>query len=102
MDLSPELAAELNELPEVEAASGVRLGFVEIEGETQTVYGVDPTRMGDIVDVDVITGSIETLGVGDLAVHDEFADSQGWSIGDTVEVLFAETGRQPLDHRGHL
>ncbi len=94
--LSPELAAGLNEMPEVDAASGVRLGFAEIEGETQTVYGVDPMRMGDIVDVGVIAGSIETLGVGDVAVHDEFADSQGWSLGVMVEVLFAETGRQQL------
>ena len=32
--LSPALAAELNELPEVEAASGVRLGLAEVEGRT--------------------------------------------------------------------
>ena len=94
--LSPELAAELNERPEVEAASGVRLGFAEIEGETQTVFGVDQSNMSDIFDVGVISGSIESMGVDDIAVHDELAESRLWSIGDTVDVLFADTGRREL------
>ncbi len=32
--LSPDLAVRLNELPEVEAASGVRVGFAEIDGRS--------------------------------------------------------------------
>ncbi|MGI9598360.1 MAG: ABC transporter permease [Acidimicrobiales bacterium] len=94
--LSPELARELNERPEVEAASGVRLGFAEIEGEAQTIFGVDPATMGSIVDVGVLSGSIEVMGPGDIAVHDGYAEDQGWSVGDTVDVVFAETGRQQL------
>jgi len=94
--LSPELAQRLNELPEVEAASGVRLGFGEIEGEARTIYGVDPATIGDIVDVGVLSGAVEELGVGDIAVHDVFAEEQGWALGDTIEVLFAETGLQQL------
>jgi putative ABC transport system permease protein len=94
--LSPELAARLNAEPTVEAASGVRLGFVEIAGEAQTLYGVDPTTIEDIVDVGVLSGSVQSLGPNDIAVHDEFAADQGWSMGDTIEVLFAETGRREM------
>lgn len=92
--LSPELAAELNELPEVEAASGVRLGFAEVDGESTALFGIDPATMGDIVDVGVLEGSVESLDENDLAVHDEYAAEQGWSVGDTVPVRFAETGTQ--------
>jgi putative ABC transport system permease protein len=94
--LSPELAARLNEQPEVEAASGVRLGFAEIDGEAQFVYGVDPLTMGEIIDVGILSGSTESLGPDDIAVHQEFADERGWSLGDSIEVLFAETGVQQM------
>ena len=94
--LSPDLAARLNERPEVEAASGVRLGYAEIDGETQTLFGVDPATMGAIVDVGVTAGSIEEMGTDNIAVHQDLAQDRGWSIGDDVEVLFAETGSQTL------
>ncbi len=94
--LSPELATRLNEVPEVEAASGVRLGFADIDGEAQTVYGIDAQTSGRIVDVGVVAGSTESMGVDDLAVFDEYAAEQGWSLGDTVEVVFAETGAQEM------
>jgi putative ABC transport system permease protein len=94
--LSPELASRLNAEPAVEAASGVRLGFVEIAGEAQTLYSADPATIEGIVDVGVLSGSIQSLGPNDIAVHDDFAADQGWSMGDTVEVLFAETGRREM------
>jgi len=90
--LSPELAARLNEQPEVEAASGIRLGFAEIDGEPQILYGGDPSTIGRIIDVGVLSGSIESLGPDDIAVFDEFAAERDWSIGDQIDVLFAETG----------
>ena len=90
--LSPELSARLNDQPEVEAASGVRIGFAEIDGDAHTVYGVDPSTMGRIIDVGVLSGSIESLGPDDIAVFDEFAAERDWSMGDQIDVLFAETG----------
>ncbi len=95
--LSPELATRLNELPEVEAASGVRLGFAELDGEPQILYGIDPATMGSIVDVGVIAGSVEAMGVDDIAVHEEYAADQGLEIGDTIEMTFAQTGLQSLN-----
>lgn len=95
--LSPELAAELNELPDVEAASGVRLGFAEVDGEPAILFGIDPATMGDIVDVGVLEGSVESLDENDLAVHEEYAADQGWSVGDTVPVRFAETGARTFE-----
>ena len=94
--LSPELATRLNELPEVEAASGIRLGFAEVDGEAQTVYGIDPQTADRIVDTGVVSGSTESMGVDDVAVFDEYAADHGWSLGDTVEMVFAETGPRPM------
>ena len=97
MGSAPSCRGRLNDLPEVDAASGVRLGFAEIDGDTETVFGVDPATMGRIVDVGVQQGDIPRLGATDLAVHNDFAADRGWSIGDTVNLRFAETGTQPFD-----
>jgi len=95
--LSPELARQLNELPEVAAASGVRLGFAEIDGQSETLLGVDPATMGDIVDVGVLEGDVATLDENDLAVHEEVAADHGWRVGDGVAVRFADTGTQQFE-----
>ena len=95
--ISPELSLRLNELPEVRAASGVRLGFAEIDGTTRTLFGVDPATMGDIVDVGVLTGSVASLDANDLAVHEDFAEDRGWVMGDKVEVKFPATGIQEFE-----
>jgi putative ABC transport system permease protein len=94
--LSPDLAVRLNQLPEVEAASGVRVGFAEIDGEAQTLFGIDPATMGSIVDVGVLNGRVEDLGVDDIAVHEDYAADQGWGLGDTIDVTFAQTGVKSL------
>lgn len=94
--LSPDLAARLNQLPEVEAASGVRFGYAEVDGSTHTIFGVDPTTFGQIVDIGVSQGSFGELREHQLAVEHDFADERGWKLGDTVNVRFAGTGVQPL------
>ncbi|MCB0997127.1 MAG: ABC transporter permease [Acidimicrobiales bacterium] len=92
--LSPELAERLNGLPEVAAASGVRVGYAEVAGSTDVLYGIDGRHMGEIVDVGVVTGRIEDLGPTDLAVYEKKAEDEGWTIGSTVTVRFAEVGER--------
>ena len=95
--LSPALADELNERPEVEAASGVRVGFAEIDGEAELFYGIDPSTMGGIIDVGVVEGDIAGLDENDLAVHTDRAADEGWELGDTVAMRFPETGTQEFE-----
>ena len=56
-----------------------------------------PATMGDIVDVGVLEGSVESLDENDLAVFEEYAAEHDWTIGDTVPMRFAETGTQLFD-----
>ncbi|MDH4148760.1 MAG: ABC transporter permease, partial [Acidimicrobiia bacterium] len=92
--LSPELSDELAALPEVEAASGIRIAPVEVDGAARSITSVDPDTIGRIVDVGVSAGRVEDLGVSQLAVYDRFAEERGWQLGDTVELGFADTGTQ--------
>lgn len=94
--LSPDLADQLNEVPEVQAATGIRLGFGRIDGFGNAILGVDPATAFEIVDVGVIAGDPQNLDVDGIAVHDEQAREQGLSVGDPLEVTFAETGAQDM------
>ncbi len=94
--LDPDLAREINELPEVAAATGVRAAAVEIDGGTQQVLGVDPRTGFELVDVEPLEGSPSELGADGIAVFEDVAEEDGLAIGDTVDVTFKDSGVQPL------
>jgi putative ABC transport system permease protein len=94
--LSPDLADQLNELPEVRAATGIRLAFGRIDDEGTPILGVDPETAFDIVDVGVVAGDPQDLDVDGIAVHEDQAEDLGLSVGDPLPVVFAETGAQSM------
>jgi putative ABC transport system permease protein len=93
---SPELAAQLNGLGEVQAAAAIRLAEAEVEGSIREVQGIDPTRAEAVLDYGVRDGSLTALGATQIAVQQDMADKHHWSVGDAITVRFAETGDQEL------
>jgi putative ABC transport system permease protein len=94
--LDPELAAKLNNIPEVEAAAGIRVAAAEISGGPKQVIGVDPATAFDVIDVQPLQGNSTDLDRNSIAVHKDVADSDNLAIGDTVPVVFKDTGPQQL------
>lgn len=94
--LSPTLADDLNELPEVEVATGVRYGIARIGGFGEALFAADPDTAFDIFDFGVVAGSTDGLDENGIAVYQERAERDGLAIGDPVPVQFAETGDQEL------
>ncbi len=94
--LSPDLADRLNQLPEVEAASGVRFGFVEVDESTQSIYAIDTSTIESLVDVGVVEGRIDEMGPGDIGVFQDWADDRGLGVGSRLNVRFPESGSQLL------
>jgi putative ABC transport system permease protein len=94
--LPSDLAADVAALPEVEAASGFRVAPAEVDGHSTTLMSVDPTRIEQVVDLDITSGALAELGTDQVAIHADEAIDNGWALGDTVTVHFAETGEQPF------
>jgi putative ABC transport system permease protein len=94
--LSPQLAGELAELPEVDVASGIRIAPARIDGSSTQLYGVDAATIEQILDLGAVGGAVTDLGPGTISVHEDVADDMGWTVGSTVPVEFAETGVQSL------
>ncbi|MEO6121186.1 MAG: FtsX-like permease family protein, partial [Acidimicrobiales bacterium] len=94
--LSSDLARRLDGLPEVGAASGIRLGLASIGGKTRALQAIDPVAYPQVVDVGVTDGRLQDLGADGIALQRDFARGQDLQVGDRVTARFAETGEKDL------
>lgn len=97
---SPALTAELNALPEVKAATGIRLGVAEIEGDGDFISVVDPTTAFQLFDIGLIEGSPQTLTDDAIFLLDDKAADLGVGMGDTVSVRFLDGVERALTVAG--
>jgi putative ABC transport system permease protein len=94
--VDPSLAEQLNALPEVEAATGLRQNMASVDGSVEFVSGVDPATAFDVFDIKPIAGSTADLGANAIAVHSDVATDRGLQVGDSLPVTFKDTGTQQL------
>jgi putative ABC transport system permease protein len=93
---SLDVAARLRSEPAFATVSEFRIGAFGLRGRAQQVQGVNPTNVDDVVQVDMRAGSLAALGEDDLLVFEDTAASNGWRVGDRIEVEFVRTGKQSL------
>jgi putative ABC transport system permease protein len=94
--VSPDMAKSISALPEVKAASGMRMTSAQFDGATKFVNGVDPVTFPQIIDLGVTSGRLEDLGTNGLAISDTVAKDKHWKVGDPVTANFAKTGKVPM------
>jgi putative ABC transport system permease protein len=94
--IDPALVGRINALPEVEAATGIRLGMAEVNGSVTELRGVDPETAFDLVKVEPLRGAPADLGPDSIAVFEDVAEDDDLEVGDKVPVLFKDTGRKEL------
>jgi putative ABC transport system permease protein len=94
---STAAAESLRDIPDVETVSQVRQAETKLEGGTSFVSGIDPATFSQVSSLGITSGSIDTLGDGGIAVYDQVANDNGWTVGDTIAVEFPATGTVDLD-----
>jgi putative ABC transport system permease protein len=92
--LPGSVSTEINRLPEVDKASGVRFGVAEIDGSVQSIGGLDPQTGFDLFDVGVVDGDVNDLDANGIGVFVDKAKDEGWKVGTKLDVVFGETGKQ--------
>jgi putative ABC transport system permease protein len=88
--ISPQLARDIDQLPEVADATGLGRGRALVGTDTENVTIVDPALLGEVLDLDVTSGSVQSLGPQELAVAERVADDEGWTRGTKVPVTFSD------------
>jgi len=94
--VDPSLAKELNLLPEVAYASGLRQGFASVDGDVTFVTGVNTATAFDVMDIEPIKGTPAALSRYAIGVSEDVAKDKKLRIGDTLKVAFKDTGLQQL------
>jgi putative ABC transport system permease protein len=68
----------------------------KVDGKVTTLIGTDPATAPAILDVRPSQGSMQDLGLGEIAVYDKVAKDKHLAVRDTVKVVFKDTGEQTL------
>ncbi len=100
MPFSPEIGASLQGNPALSAVSAFRQGQIRVKGKMAFVTGVDPATVGRVTSVPMEAGSLSSLGTNGVLVYKEVAKTNGWTVGDQIQVEFARTGVQQLTIAG--
>jgi putative ABC transport system permease protein len=99
LPLSPQVAQTLARTPGVGAVSRVQALRVQVNGDRTGLTAVDPRTITAMVSLDMVSGTVDGLGVDGLLVDDKTAASEHYRIGSTILVTF-ETGQHPLTVQG--
>ena len=94
--VDPGLARQVNGLPEISAATGLRIGTAEIDKSVEMIAAVDPATAFDLFDPKVLAGSKDDLGVDAIAVYKDVANEKHLTIGSTLPVLYAQSGLKQM------
>ncbi|AQW51332.1 ABC transporter permease [Streptomyces violaceusniger] len=88
--MSPDVSKTLAKLPEVTAISSLRSSPARVAGDTDTLTGVDPKAIKDLVNVDFTEGSFGALGGTKVLIDDKIADENHWKVGSTIPVTYED------------
>jgi putative ABC transport system permease protein len=94
---STSAAEDARAVPGVETVSQVRQAEAKIEGGTAFVTGLEPGTFPIVSEVDAVQGGLEDLAnPNSIAVFDDTARENDWTVGDTIPVEFPATGSTSL------
>ncbi|MGW5850015.1 ABC transporter permease [Streptomyces sp. NPDC055254] len=86
--LDASVAETLAKAPGIEAVSPQTAGYVTVGEDFRSVSGVNPAAIGDMLNIQVVGGSLDSLARGEIAVAEKTAKSQNLSVGSTLPVQY--------------
>jgi putative ABC transport system permease protein len=99
--LSPSVAEDLQDAPEIAVATPIRTGGIRVLGGLDFVTAVDPATLDEVSNIGFTEGSLGSLAEpGTVAVVDDVAGTNGWVMGDRIELRFPMTGTQEFTITG--
>ncbi len=99
--ISPELARQVDALPEVDTATSQRLGQFRDENDRSFLaVGIDPGTIEKVTDLEVSDGSLAVLGRDEVFLYRDLVEELRLEVGDEFAMTFAATGEQKLTVAG--
>lgn len=94
--LDESALAALEKADGVTAVSPQQSVWLTIGDDGLSASGVTPGDVQKVLNVDTVSGSVDSLGRGEIAVSDKTAKSHGWKTGDSVTVTYDDDKKETL------
>ncbi|MFE6838892.1 ABC transporter permease [Streptomyces sp. NPDC057705] len=88
--LDKSVAETLAKAPGIKAVSPQTAGYFMVGENYRSASGVNPATIGQLLNVEVLSGSLDSLGKGELAVAEKTAKDQKLSVGSTLQVQYED------------
>ncbi|MFJ7155880.1 ABC transporter permease [Streptomyces sp. NPDC101118] len=95
-NLDKSVAETLAKAPGIKAVSQQTAGALYFGDDFHAASGVNPAGIGELLNIDVVSGSLSSLGRGEVAVAEKTAKSQGLSVGSTIKAKFDDGKKADL------
>ncbi|MEU6299182.1 ABC transporter permease [Streptomyces erythrochromogenes] len=86
--LDKSVAETLAKAPGIKAVSPQTAGYFLVDGDFRAASGVNPATIGQLLNVEVLSGSLDSLGKGDVAVAEKTAKKQNFTVGSAIKVKY--------------
>lgn len=90
---SPNVAKTLNQTAGVALATGVRQIPIAVGSSRSVLTAVDPTAIGQVLNFDLVGGSLGDLAAGGIGVDSKTADTAGLKLGDKATLTLSSGKR---------
>lgn len=94
--LDQSALAALEKAPGTTAVSPQQATYFDVEDNWVSASAITPGDVERVLNVELVDGSLASLGKGQLAVAEKTAEKQGWKVGETLPVTFADKKKAEL------
>jgi putative ABC transport system permease protein len=88
--LSHDFALQVDQLPEVGTAGALAFANATVDGREDEPLAVDPRAVDELIDLDVLAGSVAEMDRDGIAISSGYAEEHGAALGDTMQLGFAD------------
>lgn len=94
--LDKSVAETLAKAPGIKAVSPEAAGSFKVGDDFRSASGVNPATIGQMLNIEVTSGSLDSLGKGELAVAEKTATKQNLGVGSTLQVQYDDGQKATL------
>ncbi|MFD0354501.1 ABC transporter permease [Streptomyces sp. NPDC127110] len=94
--LDKSVAETLAKAPGVKAVSPQAAGYFKIGDSFRSASGVNPAAIGQVLNIKVVSGSLDSLGKGEVAVAEKTAKKQNLTVGSALQAQFEDGQKATL------
>ena len=98
--LSPSLALELNDLQEVDKASGIGFITVKLKDKGQYFTTIDPATVDGVLDIGLINAKYSDLTTDSIFLSESYSLRKNLPMGSAVNVTLGDATQRELTVRG--